>query len=404
MPDLVERFLSYVAINTQSNALSGEHPSSPGQHLLAKLLESELKALGLTNVRRDKKAYVFADVPPSPGRENEPVLGLIAHLDTSASAAGSNIKPSIINYDGNPIVLSDSGLTLDEKKFPELGRLRNQTLIVTDGHTLLGADDKAGIAEIMTALEKIFTENISHRALRIAFTPDEEIGEDTMFFDVEKFGADYAYTIDGGAAGEIEFQNFNAAEATFNITGFSVHPGSAKNLMKNAQKIAVEIDSMLPQDEVPEKTEHFQGFYHLTHTSVNVSAAQTNYLIRDHQKNNFEQRKENLRRIAGVINEKYGAGTVKLTIKDQYRNMEEIIRNHPELIALGEKAVRAAGMEPLFVPVRGGTAGAYLSFRGLPCPNLGTGGYNFHGECEFAVLDEMQRTVKVIVYLAENSK
>ena len=404
MPDLVERFLSYVAINTQSNALSGEHPSSPGQHLLAKLLESELKALGLTNVRRDKKAYVFADVPPSPGRENEPVLGLIAHLDTSASAAGSNIKPSIINYDGNPIVLSDSGLTLDEKKFPELGRLRNQTLIVTDGHTLLGADDKAGIAEIMTALEKIFTENISHRALRIAFTPDEEIGEDTMFFDVEKFGADYAYTIDGGAAGEIEFQNFNAAEATFNITGFSVHPGSAKNLMKNAQKIAFEIDSMLPQDEVPEKTEHFQGFYHLTHTSGNVSAAQTNYLIRDHQKNNFEQLKENLRRIAGVINKKYGAGTVKLTIKDQYRNMEEIIRNHPELIALGEKAVRAAGMEPLFVPVRGGTAGAYLSFRGLPCPNLGTGGYNFHGEGEFAVLDEMQRTVKVIVYLAENSK
>ncbi|HCH86008.1 MAG TPA: peptidase T, partial [Lentisphaeria bacterium] len=262
---------------------------------------------------------------------------------------------------------------------------------------LLGADDKAGIAEILTAVERVAAGDLPHGKLCIGFTPDEEIGEGPLHFDVADFGADYAYTLDGGAAGEIEFQNFNAATATFELRGRSVHPGSAKDVMINAQKVAFELDSLLPQDEVPEKTERFQGFYHLVHTSGSVGNARLVYLLRDHDAASFEARKRRMREAAETLNAKYGAGTVVLTIKDQYRNMEEIIRQHPFLIEIAEDAVRSAGIEPVIVPIRGGTDGATLSFKGLPCPNLGTGGYNFHGECEFASVQEMESSVQVIL-------
>lgn len=397
MKTVSERMLEYVRFNTQSNDSTGRHPSTPGQLEFARHLAKELRELGVERVRVSEFAYVFGEIPPSADCGEAPALGLVAHMDTSADAPGDNVRPQLVEYRGGVIPLGDSGRTLDPAVFPELNRLTGHTLITTDGTTLLGADDKAGIAEILTAVERVVAGDLPHGKLCIGFTPDEEIGEGPLHFDVADFGADYAYTLDGGAAGEIEFQNFNAATATFELRGRSVHPGSAKDVMINAQKVAFEIDSLLPQDEVPEKTERFQGFYHLVHTSGSVGNARLVYLLRDHDAASFEARKRRMREAAETLNAKYGAGTVVLTIKDQYRNMEEIIRQHPFLIEIAEDAVRSAGIEPVIVPIRGGTDGATLSFKGLPCPNLGTGGYNFHGECEFASVQEMESSVQVIL-------
>lgn len=397
MKTVSERMLEYVRFNTQSNDSTGRHPSTPGQLEFARHLAKELRELGVERVRVSEFAYVFGEIPPSAGCGEAPALGLVAHMDTSADAPGDNVRPQLVEYRGGVIPLGDSGRTLDPAVFPELNRLTGHTLITTDGTTLLGADDKAGIAEILTAVERVVAGDLPHGKLCIGFTPDEEIGEGPLHFDVADFGADYAYTLDGGAAGEIEFQNFNAATATFELRGRSVHPGSAKDVMINAQKVAFELDSLLPQDEVPEKTERFQGFYHLVHISGSVGNARLVYLLRDHDAASFEARKRRMREAAETLNAKYGAGTVVLTIKDQYRNMEEIIRQHPFLIEIAEDAVRSAGIEPVIVPIRGGTDGATLSFKGLPCPNLGTGGYNFHGECEFASVQEMESSVQVIL-------
>mgnify|MGYP005783615231 FL=1 len=397
MKTVSERMLEYVRFNTQSNDSTGRHPSTPGQLEFARHLAKELRELGVERVRVSEFAYVFGEIPPSAGCGEAPALGLVAHMDTSADAPGDNVRPQLVEYRGGVIPLGDSGRTLDPAVFPELNRLTGHTLITTDGTTLLGADDKAGIAEILTAVERVVARDLPHGKLCIGFTPDEEIGEGPLHFDVADFGADYAYTLDGGAAGEIEFQNFNAATATFELRGRSVHPGSAKDVMINAQKVAFELDSLLPQDEVPEKTERFQGFYHLVHISGSVGNARLVYLLRDHDAASFEARKRRMREAAETLNAKYGAGTVVLTIKDQYRNMEEIIRQHPFLIEIAEDAVRSAGIEPVIVPIRGGTDGATLSFQGLPCPNLGTGRYNFHGECEFASVQEMESSVQVIL-------
>ena len=397
MKTVSERMLEYVRFNTQSNDSTGRHPSTPGQLEFARHLAKELRELGVERVRVSEFAYVFGEIPPSAGCGEAPALGLVAHMDTSADAPGDNVRPQLVEYRGGVIPLGDSGRTLDPAVFPELNRLTGHTLITTDGTTLLGGDDKAGIAEILTAVERVVSRDLPHGKLCIGFTPDEEIGEGPLHFDVADFGADYAYTLDGGAAGEIEFQNFNAATATFELRGRSVHPGSAKDVMINAQKVAFELDSLLPQDEVPEKTERFQGFYHLVHISGSVGNARLVYLLRDHDAASFEARKRRMREAAETLNAKYGAGTVVLTIKDQYRNMEEIIRQHPFLIEIAEDAVRSAGIEPVIVPIRGGTDGATLSFKGLPCPNLGTGGYNFHGECEFASVQEMESSVQVIL-------
>lgn len=397
MKTVSERMLEYVRFNTQSDDSTGRHPSTSGQLEFARHLAKELRELGVERVRVSEFAYVFGEIPPSADCGEAPALGLVAHMDTSADAPGDNVRPQLVEYRGGVIPLGDSGRTLDPAVFPELNRLTGHTLITTDGTTLLGADDKAGIAEILTAVERVVAGDLPHGKLCIGFTPDEEIGEGPLHFDVADFGADYAYTLDGGAAGEIEFQNFNAATATFELRGRSVHPGSAKDVMINAQKVAFELDSLLPQDEVPEKTERFQGFYHLVHTSGSVGNARLVYLLRDHDAASFEARKRRMREAAETLNAKYGAGTVVLTIKDQYRNMEEIIRQHPFLIEIAEDAVRSAGIEPVIVPIRGGTDGATLSFKGLPCPNLGTGGYNFHGECEFASVQEMESSVQVIL-------
>lgn len=397
MKTVSERMLEYVRFNTQSDDSTGRHPSTPGQLEFARHLAKELRELGVERVRVSEFAYVFGEIPPSADCGEAPALGLVAHMDTSADAPGDNVRPQLVEYRGGVIPLGDSGRTLDPAVFPELNRLTGHTLITTDGTTLLGADDKAGIAEILTAVERVVAGDLPHGKLCIGFTPDEEIGEGPLHFDVADFGADYAYTLDGGAAGEIEFQNFNAATATFELRGRSVHPGSAKDVMINAQKVAFELDSLLPQDEVPEKTERFQGFYHLVHTSGSVGNARLVYLLRDHDAASFEARKRRMREAAETLNAKYGAGTVVLTIKDQYHNMEEIIRQHPFLIEIAEDAVRSAGIEPVIVPIRGGTDGATLSFKGLPCPNLGTGGYNFHGECEFASVQEMESSVQVIL-------
>ena len=397
MRTVLDRFLDYIGFDTQSNDSTGTHPSTPGQFELARHLAEELEAIGAEKVRVSEHACVTACLPATPGLEQIPPLGLIAHLDTSDAASGREIHPQIVKYTGGTIPLGKSGKTLDPARFPFLNRLTGHTLITTDGTTLLGADDKAGIAEIMTAAEQILTRNLPHGTLCIGFTPDEEIGEGPLCFDVAAFGAAYAYTLDGGAAGEIEYRNFNAAEAEVKIRGVNVHPGSAKGIMVNAQKVAFAFDAMLPAAEMPEATDGLEGFYHLARTSGTVGEAQLTYLLRDHDAEKFAARKEKLREIAAQQNRQYGEGTVTVTCRDQYRNMEEVIARHPQLLEIARRAGREAGLVPSEPPIRGGTDGALLSFRGLPCPNLGTGGYNFHGESEFASLEEMERSVEVIL-------
>ncbi len=397
-----ERLLNYVKVYTTSDLNSGTHPSTMRQFDLARQLVDELKALGLADAFVDEHCYVYATLPATPGSENAKPLGLIAHMDTADDAPGENVNPQIHeNYDGGKVVLPATGTVLDPAVFPFLTEMKGQTLITTDGATLLGADDKAGVAEIMTALERIIAEKRPHGKLCIGFTPDEEIGEGASLFDVPGFGAAYAYTVDGEDVGEISYENFNAAAAVVTVHGFSVHPGSAKNTMINAQNVAMEFHAALPAFDRPEHTEGREGFFHLTSMQGDVTTTHLGYIVRDHDAAKFAARKVQMQHIAACLNEKYGAGTVELDLHDSYYNMLEKIEPHFHLVENARTAIRAAGLEPIETPVRGGTDGATLSYMGLPCPNLGTGGFNFHGPCECITAEKMDQSVEILLNIVD---
>ena len=401
MEHLLERFLKYVKIDTQSNEESNTSPSTDKQWNLAHLLVQELKSIGLNDAFVDEHCYVYASLPSNitDGR-NIPTVGFIAHIDTSPEFTAENVNPQIIkNYDGQDIILNkEKNMILSPKDFPELKNYIGKTLITTDGTTLLGADDKAGIAEIITAIEYLVNNpQIKHGTIKIAFTPDEEIGRGTKHFDIQTFDADFAYTLDGGEIGELQFENFNAAEAKITINGRSVHPGTAKNKMINSQNVALELLSMLPQHQRPEYTENYQGFYHLISFDGNVSQTKLHLIIRDHDRKKFEQKKSLLNKIVEIINYKYQNPIVDLTIKDQYYNMREKIENVMHIIDIAKQAMIMADIIPLIKPIRGGTDGAMLSYMGLPTPNLFTGGHNFHGPYEYIPLESMQKATEVII-------
>ena len=397
-----ERLLNYVKVYTTSDPNSGTHPSTMRQFDLARQLVDELKALGLADAFVDENCYVYATLPATPGSENAKPLGLIAHMDTTDDAPGENVNPQIHeNYDGGKVVLPATGAVLDPAVFPFLTEMKGQTLITTDGATLLGADDKAGVAEIMTALDRIITEKRPHGKLCIGFTPDEEIGEGASLFDVPGFGAAYAYTVDGEDVGEISYENFNAAAAVVTVHGFSVHPGSAKNTMINAQNVAMEFHAALPAFDRPEHTEGREGFFHLTSMQGDVTTTHLGYIVRDHDAAKFAARKAQMQHIAACLNEKYGADTVELDLHDSYYNMLEKIEPHFHLVENARTAIRAAGLEPIETPVRGGTDGATLSHMGLPCPNLGTGGFNFHGPCECITAEKMDQSVEILLNIVD---
>ena len=397
-----ERLLKYVKVWTTSDPESGTHPSTMRQFDLAHQLVQELKDLGLTDAHVDEHCYVYATLPATPGQESAKPLGFIAHMDTTDDASGENVNPQIHpNYDGGKVVLPATGTVLDPAQFPFLTEMKGQTLITTDGSTLLGADDKAGVSEIMTMLERVITEKRPHGKLCIGFTPDEEIGEGASLFDVEGFGAAYAYTVDGEDAGEISYENFNAAAAVVTVHGFSVHPGSAKNTMINAQNVAMEFHAALPAFSRPEHTEGREGFFHLTSMVGDVTTAKLGYIVRDHDAAKFAARKAQMEHIAACLNERYGEGTVELEIHDSYFNMLEKIQPHFHLVENARKAIRAAGLEPIETPVRGGTDGATLSYMGLPCPNLGTGGFNFHGPCECITAEKMDQCTEILLNLVD---
>lgn len=399
-----ERLLKYVKIHTASAENVDATPTTQRQFDLSRELAGEMRALGMARVYEDEHAYVYGELPASAGMEDKPAIGFIAHIDTVPDFSGENVRPQVIeNYDGGPVPLGTSGRTLSPAKFPELSDFVGQTLITTDGTTVLGADDKAGVAEIMTACEHIIAENRPHGRISVCFTPDEEVGHGAALLDLERFGADFAYTMDGGVLNEVNFETFNAASAHWEINGFNIHPGDAKNTMINACLVAMEINSMLPSGDTPAKTEGYEGFFHLMEMSGTVEAAALDYIVRDHDAAAFAVRKETMRHIEKLINEKYGAGTAKLTLTDQYRNMAECLSAHMEVVELAEKAIRKAGLEPVRVPIRGGTDGAQLSFRGLPCPNLGTGGYSFHGPFEHITVEGMDVAVDIILNLISES-
>ena len=397
MVDLKDRFLKYVSFDTQSDEMSETFPSTEKQKVLLKYLVEEMKSLGLTEVEMDEHSYAMGTIPATPGYEDRPAIGFIAHVDTSPDMSGANIKPQIIeNYDGKDIRLNEN-LMMTVKDFPELSAFKGHTLITTDGTTLLGADDKAGVAEIMTAAEYLMAHpEVKHGKIRIGFTPDEEVGRGVDYFNVEKFGAKFAYTIDGGFEGELEYENFNAASASFEIKGVNVHPGEAKDIMINAALVGCEIASLLPENETPAHTEGREGFYHLTDFSGDIAHAKVNYIVRDHDKATFEKRLDTLRGIEQKMNGKYHADTVKLNIQHSYSNMLEVIEKNEYVVAIAKKAIKNVGLEPVSRPVRGGTDGARLSFMGLPCPNLGTGGYGFHGPFEHISVEGMDTAVSVI--------
>ena len=391
-----ERLLNYVVIHTTSDEAAETVPSTGRQFDLANKLKDEMIALGIEDASVDSNCYVSGHIPASKGCENTPCIGFIAHLDTSPDSAGENVHPIIHeNYDGRDVEIGN-GLVLRTELFPHLKKLKGRTLITTDGTTLLGADDKAGISEIMTMAEEVIKNDIPHGKICIAFTPDEEIGHGAALLDLEKFGADFAYTVDGGAENEIEYENFNAAKAVFKIHGISVHPGDAKGRMVNAALLACEISSMLPSAETPAHTEEREGFYHLADISGDVENAEMVYIVRDHDPGLFAAREQTLRNIEKRINEKYGEGTVSLTLTEQYRNMFEKIRPHMHIVETAKRCISEQGVEPHEVPVRGGTDGAQLSYRGLPCPNLGTGGYAFHGPFEHITAEGMELVTKIL--------
>ena len=396
-----ERMLNYIKIWTTSASSSESVPSTSRQFDLARILVEEMKKLGIEDAHVDDKCYVYGTLPAKKGYEDKTKLGFIAHLDTSEDMSGQNVNPQIIeNYDGKDINLGESGRGIKVSDFEHLKDFKGRTLITTDGTTLLGADDKAGIAEIMTAIEIIQKENIPHGKISIGFNPDEEIGTGAHNFDVKKFAADFAYTVDGGLEGQIEYENFNASSALFEIKGINVHPGSAKDIMVNSQLIAMEINSMIP-NETPANTEGYEGFYHLIESLGTVEYSKLNYIVRDHDAEKFEERNKFLKNIEKTINEKYGEDTVTLTIKEQYRNMKEKIEPCMHLIENAKKATKAVGLEPTVDAIRGGTDGAQLSFKGLPCPNLGTGGAAYHGVYEHISVEGMDKVVDILVELVK---
>lgn len=396
-----ERFYKYVAYDTQSSEESESFPSTDKQKVLLSDLAEEMRSLGMTEVEMDEYGYVMGTIPATPGYENKPVIGFISHVDTSPDMSGKDVRPrEIPNYDGSDIALN-SELTMRVEEFPELSFFKGHTLIVTDGTTLLGADDKAGVAEIMTAAEWLMSHpEVAHGKIRIGFTPDEEIGRGVDFFNVERFGADFGYTVDGGMEGELEFENFNAASAKFTIKGRNIHPGYAKNKMINAMHVAMEVASMLPPTQRPEHTEGYEGFYHLVGMKGEVELAELSYIVRDHSREKFEEKKEFLTRIEKYMAEKYGEGIVSLALKDQYYNMREMVEPHPEVIDKAKKAMEIAGVVPIVRPIRGGTDGSRLSYMGLPCPNLFAGGMNFHGKFEYCSVQSMERAMQTIINLA----
>ena len=405
MEKVIELFLEYVQIDTESAEESTTMPSTMKQHDLAALLEKQLQEMGAEEIEYDKEhCYVYASIPATAGCEDAPVIGFIAHMDTSPAVTGAGVKPRIIeNYDGRDIVLSEEKqVVMRVADFPELASCQGKRLIVTDGTTLLGADDKAGVAEIMAMASWLLQHpEIAHGKVRIGFTPDEEVGAGADHFNVELFGADYAYTVDGGPLGEMEFENFNAAGAKVYVHGRSVHPGSAKDKMRNAILMAQEFQSMLPVAENPMYTCGYEGFYHLDTLHGNVEEAVAEYIIRDHDRVKFEKKKEHFLRIAGYLNEKYGAGTFEIDMKDSYYNMREVIEKNMFIIEQAKEAMAQLDVEPIVSPIRGGTDGARLSFMGLPCPNLCTGGRNAHGKYEYACIDDMETIVKLLVRIVE---
>ena len=397
---VIERFLKYVSFETTSDENSGTTPSSSKEFALAEYITEELKKIGLSDVRMDDKGYVYAVLPASEGVD-APCIGFISHMDTSPDAPGADIKPQIISYEGGDIVQKNGGV-ISVSDFPFLEGYKGQELIITDGTTLLGADDKAGIAEIVTAMEMLIADpSIKHGRIAIGFTPDEEIGCGADYFDVKGFGAEYAYTVDGGALGELEYENFNAAAAVVEFHGLNIHPGSAKNKMKNAALMAAEYVSLLPAAETPAHTEGHEGFYHVQEISGDETSAKVKMIIRDHDMDIFTRRKETVAKLAELINFRYGEGSAVCTVKDSYYNMKEKILLVMHVIERAEKAMKAADVEPKTVPIRGGTDGARLSFEGLPCPNLSTGGENFHSVKEFVSVPAMKKMVQVIVNIAK---
>ena len=394
--EVQERFFRYIALDTTSNEACPDCPSSERQWALAKMLKEEMEGLGMSQVRLDSHCYLYGFIPGNDPAA--PSIGLIAHMDTVDAVPGSPIRARLLRYEGGDVVLNEEkGIVMKEKDFSSLSRHVGKDLIVTDGTTLLGADDKAGVAEIMTLCEYILAHpEIRHGKICVGFTPDEEIGRGADLFDVPGFGADFAYTVDGGCAWEIEYENFNAASARVLIHGFSIHPGSAKNKMRNAIRLGLEFNGMLPPSEIPECTEGYEGFYHLCFMQGEEQEAEMRYIIRDHDREKFDRKKERMRKIAAYLNEKYGENTFELILKDSYYNMKEKVQEKPQVIERALNALRACGMNPACVPIRGGTDGARLSFMGLVCPNLGTGGYNGHGIFEYACLQEMQSMVEVL--------
>ncbi len=400
--ELKDRFLKYVSFDTQSSEESESFPSTEKQLVLLNYLADEMRALGMEDVTVDKYGYAMGTIPATKGCEAAPVIGFIAHVDTSPDMSGKDVKPHIIEeYDGGDITLNGS-LTMCVKDFPELKDYVGHTLIHTDGTTLLGADDKAGCAEIMSAAEFLMTHpEVKHGKIRIGFTPDEEVGRGVDYFDVQAFGADFAYTMDGSTEGELEYENFNAASAVIEVQGRNVHPGYAKNKMINAIQVACELNSLVPAVERPEHTSGYEGFYHCVGFSGTVENAKISYIIRDHDSEKFEQKKVYMWSCVDLLKKKYGEQVLTLTLKDQYFNMRKMVEPHPQVIAKAEQAMRQADVEPKIKPIRGGTDGARLSFMGLPCPNIFAGGMNFHGKFEYCSLNTMKKAEQVIINLAQ---
>lgn len=394
-----ERLLHYVSFDTQSDEASETCPSTAKQKLLGAAIVTELHKLGIADACMDEDGYVYGTFP---GEKNAPVIGLIAHMDTSPDCSGAGVKPRIVTYEGGDLPLNDTDV-LSPKEFPNLNNSIGKRLIVTDGTTLLGADDKAGIAEILTAIEELSKENAPHATVRIGITPDEEIGRGADRFNLKDFHADYAYTVDGGTLGELEYENFNAASAVVSFRGRNVHPGTAKNCMVNSMLLAMEFHSLLPVHERPESTEGYEGFSHLCEMNGDEESSVLKYIIRDHDREKFEQKKENFRKIAAFLNDRYGCERVTVELKDSYYNMREQIEPHMFVVDAAVKAMQDAGVKPSIVPIRGGTDGARLSYEGLPCPNLFTGGENFHGRFEYIPVEDMEAAVRTLKCLLKNA-
>ena len=399
---VLDRFLKYVTFDTQSNEETGTTPSTQGQRVFAEALVKELEAIGMEEISLDENSYVMATLPANTD-EKIPTIGFIAHLDTSPDMSGKNVQPRIVTYLGGDIVLdAEENVVLSQSMFPELSDYKGQDIIVTNGKTLLGADDKGGVAAIVASMQYLKDHpEIKHGKIRIAFTPDEEIGQGADHFDVEKFGCDWGYTIDGGQIGELEYENFNAASARIEVQGRNIHPGYAKDKMINALQVVNELNNLLPPCQRPEHTEGYEGFYHLISIRGEVENASSEYIIRDHSRVKFEEKKRYLQAVTALLTGKYGEGVIKLTLKDQYYNMREMVEPYPEVIDKAFQAMEKAGVTPIVRPIRGGTDGARLSYMGLPCPNLFTGGMNFHGKYEYCSLNTMQKAMQTILNLIE---